>query len=173
MTIEEIFSGISRHMVEGLMFHSQLSDYFYFLGLNGYGNFHYKRYLQASKSYKKVSKYYLSRYGKLVAEDGFTNPKVIPEAWHRYTREDVNMSTRKTSLASGFEKWIKWERDTKDLYKNMYAETQTSDPAAAAFILDLVRDVDAELADAEQQWLELKAMDYSMPDVIMMQGELK
>ena len=37
MTVEEIFSDLSKHMIEGLMAHSQLSDYFGFLGLEGPG----------------------------------------------------------------------------------------------------------------------------------------
>ncbi len=35
MTIEEIFSEISKHMIEGIMIHAQMADYYNFLGLKG------------------------------------------------------------------------------------------------------------------------------------------
>jgi hypothetical protein len=35
MTVEEIFNQMARHMVEGLMMHSQLTEYYNFLGLEG------------------------------------------------------------------------------------------------------------------------------------------
>lgn len=38
MTVDEIFSQIAGHMVEGLMTHAQLADYYNFLGLRGYEN---------------------------------------------------------------------------------------------------------------------------------------
>ena len=38
MTIDEIFSLMAEHMVEGLMTHAQLADFYNFLGLKGYRN---------------------------------------------------------------------------------------------------------------------------------------
>lgn len=35
-SVEEIFSKLASHMIEGLMMHDQLASYFLFLNLNGY-----------------------------------------------------------------------------------------------------------------------------------------
>lgn len=36
MTVEEIFTELSAHMIQGLMFHDQINSYYLFLGLNKY-----------------------------------------------------------------------------------------------------------------------------------------
>ena len=44
MTIEEMFSHIADNMIKGLMVHSQLVDYFGFLGFEGYQKCHLYHY---------------------------------------------------------------------------------------------------------------------------------
>jgi hypothetical protein len=78
MTIEEVFSGIGQRMVEGLMTHSQLADYFGFLGLEGYQQCHLYHYFDENCNYKKISNYYLKHYNKLLIDMPFKNPNVIP-----------------------------------------------------------------------------------------------
>ena len=62
MTVEEIFSQLAAHMVEGLMIHSQMSDYFGFLGLKGYQECHKYHYFAENANYRAISKYYLLHY---------------------------------------------------------------------------------------------------------------
>ena len=40
MTVDEIFSKLSGHMIKGLMIHDQMSDYYDFLSLRGYKRCH-------------------------------------------------------------------------------------------------------------------------------------
>ena len=71
MTVDQIFSEVSAHMIEGLMIHSQLSDYFNFLGLKGYAKCHKYHFFEESCNYKKLSWYYLTHYNKIIAEKPF------------------------------------------------------------------------------------------------------
>lgn len=172
MTIDEVFTGIGRKMVEGLMFHSQLHDYFLFLGLKGYAESHKYHYFEESCNYKRMGCYYLKHFNKIIAEAGFTAPKVIPEGWGKYTRDDVNISTRKSGIATGFDRWITWEKEVKKYYEQMYKELINMDEvAAAAELLHYIQDVDGELAAAHQKMLELKAIDYNISDIIDEQEE--
>ena len=172
MTIEEIFSQIAAHMVEGLMMHSQMSDYFGFLGLKGYQECHKYHYFEENCNYRKISNYYLCHYNKLILEGSAKNPNIIPESWYKYTRQDVNTPTRKSSIQTGFEKWIKWERDTKKLYEKFYQELMILNEVASAIELKkYIVDVDYELAEAIQKELELKAIDYDMSLIVDLQKE--
>ena len=55
MTIDEIFSQLGAHMVEGLMIHSQMSDYFGFLGLKGYQECHKYHYFEENANYRRLN----------------------------------------------------------------------------------------------------------------------
>jgi len=79
MTIEEVFGQLCQRMVIGLMTHSQLADYFAFLGLEGYQSCHIYHYFEENSNYKAVANYFLKHYNKLVMDSPFKNPNVIPE----------------------------------------------------------------------------------------------
>ena len=172
MTVEEIFSQLAAHMIEGLMIHSQMSDYFGFLGLKGYQECHKYHYFAENANYRAISKYYLHHYNKLIPEMPFNNPSVIPESWYKYSRQDVNSTTRKNAIQVGFEKWINWEKDTKQLYEHMYQELIAGgEVAAAEELAKYICDVDKELAKACQKKLELEAIDYDATLIMDKQEE--
>ena len=174
MTTDEIFSQIGAHMIEGLMIHSQLSDYFGFLGFEGYQECHKYHYFEENCNYKKLSKYYLKHYNKLLIEKPFKNPNIIPSDWWQFTREQVNNDIRKRGVQIGIEKWISWEKQTKELYEKYYNELIQEDNVAGAQELShYIVDVDYELAEAEQENIKLKAMDYSVLDIMLEQENKK
>ena len=174
MTIEEIFGAIGKHMVEGLMIHSKLADFYGFIGLEGYKQCHEFHFFCENKSYREINNYYLYHFGKLIEDRRFVNPDIIPDSWFNYTRADVGDDTRKNSIQAGIEKWVLWERQTKDLYQKMYIELiNIEEIAAAIMVKKLIEDVDYELAEAEQEWIEKKSMNYNINDIIMEQKEMK
>lgn len=163
MTIEEIFARIAQHMIKGLMVHIQLSDYFNFLGLSGYQKCHEYHYYDESKNFRHISDYYLKNFNRFITDSHIANPQVIPESWYKYTRQQVDASTRKTSIQGGFDKWISWETETKKLYQDLYKELLNMNEAAAADeIRCLLLDVSEELKNAQQKQLELKMIDYDI-----------
>lgn len=174
MTVEEIFSQISEHMVEGLMTHSQLSDYFGFLGLEGYQECHKYHYFSENINYRKLSDYYLSYYDKIIIEMPFTNPNIIPKDWYQYIRQEVDASTRKKSIQAGFEKWITWETQTKEKYQYFYNELiKLNEIATAEEIKHYIMDVNKELTEAKHKYLMLVANNFNISDIIIEQKELK
>lgn len=168
MKVDEIFASISQRMIEGLMTHSQLADYFGFLGLEGYQQCHLYHFFEENNNYKKLSKYYLKHYSKILIEMPFQNPKIIPEDWWQYTREQVTEPVRKNAIQAGFERWVKWEKDTKKFYEQSYANlTSLGENAAAAELQKYIIDVDYELAEATQYLITLSAIDYSVKDIML------
>lgn len=59
MTVEEIFSKISAHMIEGMMFHEQMCNYYDFLGLHGYKRCHEYHYLCETIEHRKLERFYI------------------------------------------------------------------------------------------------------------------
>lgn len=172
MILEDIFNQLSAHMIEGLMFHSQLSDYFGFIGLKGEQQCHKYHYFEENANYRKLCEYYLHHYNKLISELPFNNPKVIPESWYKYTRYDMNSTTRKNAIQCGIDKWVNWEKDTKSTYEAMYHELiALGEISAAQEIKKYVCDVDAELADAMQLDIEFRALDYDIYTIMDFQEE--
>lgn len=173
MTAEEIFSQIAQHMVEGLMIHSQMTDYYNFLGFEGYKACHNYHYHSENNNHRQLSCYYLKHYNKIIKELPVSNPHIIPETWYQYTRQAVSNETKKESLKQGFNEWIKWERDTKKFYEQMYQNLiSIGEIASAIEVKKYIEDVDYELAGAEQKLLELSSIDYDLPTIMSKQSDL-
>ena len=174
MTLEEIFAKVTQHMIIGLMFHSQMCDYFSFLGLKGYSKCHKYHYFEENSNYKGICDYYISHCNKLVMDQPFENPNVIPTNWYNYTRQDMDVETRTTAIKTGFERWVQWERDTKKIYEYYYQLLIAINEFAAAFELkNYIIDVDKELAEAEQKLIELNAIQYNICEIMNEQEELE
>lgn len=172
MVVEDIFSQLVAHSIEGLMVHAQMAEYYDFLGLKGYAKCHTYHYFAESRNYKELCKYYIKHYNKLPLDLKVGDPKVIPENWFKYSRQDVDAATRKTAIAAGFEKWITWEKSTKTIYQQMYQELIAINESAGAMeVKKYLEDVDEELAHAQQKALELKAIDYNINDIMMEQED--
>ena len=167
MTVEEIFAQLGQHMIQGLMVHTQLSDYFDFLGLKGYHKCHEYHYFEESCNFRKVCSYYLEHYDKFITDSHVANPQVIPESWYKYTRQQVDAATRKSAIQAGFEKWVKWETETLKLYQTLYKELINLDEVAAASEINCyIIDVSEELAKAQQKYLELKMTDFNISNIV-------
>lgn len=170
MKVEEIFNQLVQHMLEGLMIHSQMADYFNFLGLKGFKECHEYHYFEESTNYRRIVNYYMEHYNKLISDLPFENPQIIPKEWLKYRRLDVNTSIRRNSVQIGFDKWIDWEQETKVLLQNLHQLLLSINEVAGAIELErYIKDVDYELAEAQEINLELKSREYNMSDIIDMQ----
>ena len=173
MVIEDIFSQLVAHSIEGLMVHAQMAEYYDFLGLKGYAKCHTYHYFIESCGYKKLCEYYIGHYDKLPLDLAVGNPKIIPENWYKYMRKDVDNATRKNAIATGIEKWVNWEKTTKKLYEQMYQELiNINEIAAAIEVKKYIKDVDEELAEAQLIYIKKKAIDYNISDIMMEQDDM-
>lgn len=173
MTAEEIFAKVSQHLVQGLMIHSEMSDYYNFLGLEGYSKCHLYHYYKESIGYKELNDFFIKNYNKIIPESKNENPPIIPQAWYQYNRQQVDNATRKNSIQTGITKWINWEAETKNLLQQMYQELMAiNDVAGAMKIKEMLKDTAEEHATAYQKMIELKAMDYDMGVIMDKQDTL-
>ena len=167
MTTEEIFSDLAAHQIKGLMAHSQLADYYRFLGLPSYADCHEKHYKSESCNWRKLSKYFINHFNKLVPVKPVDDPEIIPVGWYDATRQEVDTNTIRKSVQKGLETWVAWEKETKTMYESYYKNLMDNgDVAAAMFIKKFICEVDDELAEAQEWHLYKKATDYDIGHLI-------
>lgn len=163
MTVDEVFKELSSHMIKGIMIHEQMSDYYDFLNLHGYKRCHEYHGRCEMKNMRKLHRYFINHYNKLIEEENIDNPNLIPSSWYRYTRQEVDTNTKKSAVRTGIEKWVAWEKETKDLYERMYIELLDMGEAAAANkVACFVHDVDCELKWAQRKHIDLVTADYDI-----------
>ena len=163
MTVEEIFTKISAHMINGMMFHEQMANYYQFLGFCGYMRCHEYRYLCETMEHRKLNFCYMNLYNKLIPEPEFDNTSAIPSNWYRYTRQEVDNSTKRNAVENGVAMWLKWEKETVELYKQMHEELEEKhEITAAGYVADLICAAQKEIIHAEKKQLSLEAAEYSL-----------
>ena len=167
MTVSEIFTELSSHMIKGMMIHDQMANYYKFLGLSGYAKCHEYHFMKETCGYRRLQKYYICHYNKLIPEAEFDNPEVIPESWYNYTRQDVDASTKKSAVKTGLMMWVDWEEETKKLYEKMCHELcEMGEVAAATFIADYVDCTSYELKKAQGYLLNKNATGFDIGGII-------
>lgn len=172
MTVEEVFSELSAHMIKGLMVHDQMAHYYCFLNLKGYSKCHQYHYLCENKDYMELNHYYHRHHNKLIKAKPVEDPKIIPSSWYAYFREDVDATTKRNAVKTGIEKWIEWEQDTKKLYEKMYKELfALGEIADAEYLACLIKDVNEELAQAQSLYIKKKSCDFDISSIMGDQEE--
>ena len=173
MTVSEIFGKISAHMVEGMMFHEQMADYYDFLGFEGYSCCHKWHYICETMSRSCVHEFYIEHYNKLLMDGKVDSGSIIPTNWNNVSRFDVDISVRKNAVKAGITEWLSWERKTHDLYLSMHKELMTLNESTAAHkVADLIADVEDEIHAAEKKFLELSAVGYDMTYILDQQRHI-
>ena len=156
MEVSEIFARLKAHILEGIVFHDEMVRYYGFLNLDDWKNEHEWHYTEETDGYRQLCDYYMNHYNALIPVLPMDRPDVIPESWYRHTRQDVDETTKKNAKQAGINKWVDWERETKDLYQDMWKElVAIGEIAAAQFISRYIRAVDNELKNAEKHNLDL------------------
>ena len=173
MTIEEIFSKLSAHTIRGMMIHEGMANYYDFLGLHGYKRCHEYHYLSETILNRKVQRFFINKYNKLIPDSEIDSSSVIPDSWYKVSRQAVDKSTKRAAVESGFDMWVKWEHDTCKLYSQMCMELEAKGEIAAAELLrELINDNGREIKKAERMQLKLESTDYDMTYIVESQHEL-
>ena len=176
MPFEEICKLIAQRLLQGCMNHEQFANYYDFLGLEGYSIFHEYHFFEQMHGYREFITYYIDHQDKLVqdfSQNSLSTFNIIPDNWYDYTREDVDINTRRNAVKSGLEKYIHWEKETKKFLEDMYTQaTQQGFVGISIQIKKYIKSVEEEIKHANKVYLEIKATDYDMPTVVAKQDYL-
>lgn len=173
MTIEEVFARLSSHMIKGLMIHDQFSKAYGFLNLCGYQKSHEYHYYEESWNYHCLEDYYLEHYNKMIPEEKVENPAIIPVAWYKYEKKNVDVNTKRGAIKTMMEKWIAWEEETKKLLESSYKELYDMGEVCAALKISyFLKKVSEELKRAQEKIINLESTGYDIALIIGEQKEL-
>ena len=173
MTVDEIFSKIGAHAIEGMMTHDDLMNYYDFLGLRGMKTLH-KYHSYQKMRYQKICRHFVSHHNKLLPYSKVnSDTNVIPETWYKYTRSEVDIGTKKTAVKNGLQMWHNWETSTKQFYEDMYKELcDLEEYTDAKCILKLLKDVEKEIKCVDGLYLNAKAVDYDLAYILGEQEDI-
>ena len=167
MTIEEIFSNLRAHMLEGTMMHDKMASAYSFLNLRGYHKNQIHHYLEEIESYRNLQDFYLDLYHKLIPEKKIEEKQIFSTSWYKYTREDVDVNTKRSAIKDLMQKWINWEKETKKLYETSYKQLfELGEMRAAAKLMELINDVSEELIEANNIYINLETVNYDIVYII-------
>lgn len=167
MTTGEVFGELVAHMTHGVMFHSQMEDYFTFLGLPDYACAQREHMLAEMKRMACAKTRYITVHDQLVPDVSVKDPAVIPDSWHRYTRQEVDQKSKRMAVRDGIARWIEWETAAHKTYCDARKTLmENGDVSDALWLCDIITDVCSELTDAKQLQLDLAATDYEMGAIL-------
>ena len=170
MTIEEINSLIAQRLLQGSMNHQEFSTYYSFLGLEGYKAYHEYHFIEEVIGYQDYIKYYIQHYDAFVPKFSFETLSsfvIIPENWYDYKRQDADINTKRNAVKNGLENYVRWERETKNLFQNMYTQLTTQGIIGLALQLqNYIKAVDCEIKLAKKELLEIKSTDYNLSTIV-------
>lgn len=170
---EDIFAEINARMIAALMFHSQMADYFDFLGFRGYKRIHEYQYFDEGKERRCLNRYYINHHNQIIPDryDGVV--QMIPDGWKTANRMSVGKSTKQKAVEDGFLQYREWESMTKELYEKYAVELRTGGMIADAIYVDgLVEDVDKELKCLERIMVDLISTGYDMTYIVESQKDI-
>ena len=174
LTIDEIFSILASHMLQGIMLHEQFMNVYLFLGFYGYSKCHEYHYLSETDDYILLNQYKILHFDKLISLNPLINLNIIPESWLYSTSQGVDKSTYMQALEAVLNTWINWEEETKNLYSNMYEHMlDIHEIAAAEFIYDYIRGVDKELLYAKHELLYKNTIGFDLISMVEEQDRYK
>lgn len=177
MTIEEIGNLVAQRLLQGSMNHEEFSNYYHFLGLEGYKCCHKYHFIEQTMNYKQFVDYYISQHDKLIPKfslEGLTLVKIVPDNWYGYTRVDMDTQTRRNAVKSGLQKYVQWEKDTKKFLEDMIKEsTMIGEYGLAEKLKECLKNVEEEVKIAQKEHLEIRSTDYDLTAIVERQKELK
>ena len=176
MNIEEIANLVAQRLLQGSMNHQDFSNYYHFLGLEGYKECHKYHFIDQTLNYKDFINCYISQYDRLIPKfsfDSLTQIKIIPDNWYGFTRIDVDTQTRRNAVKSGLEKYVQWEKDTKHFFEDMIKEAcAVSEYGLAEKIKEYLKDVEEEIKKAQKEHLAIRASDYDICTIVDRQYDI-
>lgn len=172
-TPEEIFAEINTRMTGALMFHSQMIDYFAFLGLDGYKQIHERQYTDESWERMEIKQYFIQRHGQILYDSFSGTVEAIPEAWGNAKSMSVGKGTKQKAVEDGFLMYHEWEDKTKEIYEH-YAHALRADGHIidALEVERLAASVADELDMIDRIMLDLVSTGYDMTYIVENQKDL-
>lgn len=169
----EAYSLISDHMCRALDFHSQLADYFCFLGLQGYKRMAEYQFMKECAEMRKMHRRYIDVHERLLPVHDVKKPNIIPQAWSQYSVKDIDDNILVRSVKMGLEDWYEWEKETKEVYTEACDILQSVGlHTDYEYVKELIEDAEKECKKVMRIMEKLNGTGYDVTTVHGMQDKL-
>ena len=173
MTTEEVFATVAKRQLQGIMLHEQMANYYDFLNLHGYKRCQEYHFLQETCGYRKLQRYYINHYYKLINTTDVEKKHLIPTSWYKASRSDVDSATVQQAVKEGITFSLEWEQATKKIYETAWKDLMANeDVAGALFIKEYICDVDKQIKYLQRAAMQLKVVGYDLVTITCEQDEL-
>jgi len=173
MIIKPVFERLNQRAIEALMLHSQLADYFGYLGLNAFKKMHEKQFFEEAEDRMKMKCFYMQMTDTVLEDAPVTKDiKLIPHDWTQSSRCDISASVKTRAVLEGFQKYMEWEKETREILQDCAKQLHNDgDMCAYDFVICMAKKQSEELAEIKDIMVKLKAVDYDMAAIMDMQHE--
>lgn len=159
----EIYAELDERVCQALEFHSQLADFFCFLGLQGFKRMAEYQYMKECAGKRKVHRRYIDMHHRILPVEEYSKPVLIPREWTKHTTHDIDDSVLPKYVKMGLKQYYEWEKETKEIYEdlcdrlmswNMYADYE--------FLKELIEDVEKECKKVMRLYESLNGTGYDV-----------
>lgn len=167
MAHQQVYTLLLERHVQGMMAHSQLADYYSFLGLQGFKRMHERLFKCNAKVYRKMSRFYVAEFYTLPEAGAVESINVVPGVWQGVKRTSVTSDAKRKAVRDCIGIWSDWEAGTHTLLSQAYRELLEDGDVAAA--MELGREIDRQDKETRRAYslrCKLESTDYDMGHVM-------
>lgn len=164
---------IQDHIITGLMFHSDMANYYDFLGLKGYKRLHEEQAFIEMVRLRIMQRYLINKHHILPNDLSTKSYNAIPKEWFRVTAMQIDEEIAQKGVKDGMAKYLDWETVTLDFYtKTATVLAKNGEITLYRMICGIIEETDEELKDITRTIKNLEKVGYDMEYVILLQDEL-
>lgn len=78
MPVIDVFTKVSDHLIDGMMMHEQMADYYNFLGLEGFKRLHEYHFLCETISMRRIHRYFIDRLALSLGAVDYDMQVIVP-----------------------------------------------------------------------------------------------
>ena len=150
---------IGERLLAGVMFHNEMTDLFHFIGLKNFYKWQKCQMDEELKHLEKFKCYVLKYHHRLLNLSQAQQPeKLIPSDWYDRSALEITQGDIVNILIAAMDHYVDWERQTKTLLYQEYAELETMSEKKE--VCGLIEDVECELAKVEALRQKLQIVNF-------------
>lgn len=155
------------------MFHLQMAQMFYYLGLTGFGKLQERRFLDENQTMMALERFVVETVGIIPDTGAVEARNYLPAEWHDEPREMLQAEQFGEYVKFGVETWKDWEEKTKTLYDRCYHSLEDLRSGYAADeAMDILRGTGDELRYVYNLSSKLRECQYDMATVVLMDRDV-
>ena len=170
----ELLNEISAHFATALSFHAESRALFEFLSLPGYAAIHDYQYHDESMTARNLKRYAITHTERLQPDAPPQDIRLITKLVNDRSRNEIKAAERTQIVQKAFSSYRQWEESTIELYSDIAKQlSESGDMAAYAYIMEIVKSVDAELAHVKDMITDLDGIGWDTIEISARQKTLE